>query len=306
MEHTPLDTATVSVIVDSTSSLTAEHIGGLPLEVVPLHVTVGGRTYLDGVELSPEDFYRQIADDSVAAQTAAPSPAAFQTAFQRAFDAGRDVLCITTTSKLSVTYSIAQSAMELALESAPGRSGRVVDSGTAGGAEALVALAAARCASEGGTLEDIERIARGVAGQVYFIGILESLRRLQRGGRVPLAAAWAASLLRIKPILGIWPGEGDVRMVARPRTKAKAVQRVLDIMAEETGGRPVNVVVMHAAAPEEAENMLDRITERFQGVQTMTLPFTPVIGAHTGPGLLAVAFHDYCRPLALSPFGNSR
>ena len=125
---------------------------------------------------------------------------------------------------------------------------------------------------------------------MYFIGILESLRRLQRGGRVPRAAAWAASLLNIKPVLGIWPGEGEVRMVARPRTRARAVERVLRVMAAETSGRPVRVVVMHAAAPEEAKEMHRRISERFDCTETTIAPFTPVIGAHTGPGLLGVAF----------------
>ncbi len=260
------------------------------MEVVPLQLTVGGRGYLDGVDIDAEGFYRLIRDDGVAAQTAAPSPAAFREAFERAFAAGRDVVCITTTSKLSVTYSIASAAMEAAAAADPERRGVVVDSATAGGAEALVALAAARLAAGGGTLEAVEATARDVAGRVYFIGVLESLRRLQRGGRVPLAAMWAASLLRIKPVLAIWPGEGEVRMVARPRTRARAVERVLALMGEETGGRPVRVVVMHAAAPAEAEELRRRIAERFSCAECLVMPFTPVIGAHTGPGLLGVGF----------------
>ena len=230
-------------------------------------------------------------DDAMPAQTAAPSPASYDAAFQRAFASGRDVLCITTASKLSSTYSIATGASQLALASFPERRSIVLDSATAGGAEALVTLAAARRAVDGGSLDEVERVACGVAERVYFVGILESLRRLQRGGRVPRAAMWAASLLNIKPILGIWPGEGEVRMVARPRNKAKAVERVLRTIAEETGGKPLHVVVMHAAAPEEAESLECRITERFECVETMITPFTPVIGAHTGPGLLGVAFY---------------
>ena len=291
MEHPANTRPTVAVVVDSTSSLTPEHTRGLPVEVAPLQITVGGRTYQDGVDLSPEDFYQQITDDSVPAQTAAPSPASFQAAFQRAFTAGMDVLCITTTSKLSVTHAAAQGAMDMALGLAQDRRGIVLDSGTAGGAEALVALAAARLASAGGTLDEVAELAASVAGRVYFIGVLESLRRLQRGGRVPLAVLWAASLLQIKPILGIWPGEGEVRMVERPRTRAKALERVLDIMGTETAGKPIHVVVMHTAAPAEAAAMQRKITERFQCVETMTTPFTPVIGAHTGPGLLGVAFY---------------
>ncbi|MCY4623790.1 MAG: DegV family protein [Chloroflexi bacterium] len=291
MERTPQGTAAVAVIVDSTSSLTAAHIGDLPIEVVPMQVSVGGRNYLDGVDITAEEFYRLIRDDSVPAQTAAPPPAAFEDAFQRAFAAGRDVLCITTTSKLSATYSIATAALEFTLASFPERRGVVIDSATAGGAEALVALAAARLAADSARLEAVEEVARSIVGRVYFIGILESLRRLQFGGRVPRAAMWAASLLNIKPILGIWPGEGEVRMVARPRTRARAIERVLDTMAEETGGRPVRVVVMHAAAAEDAEEIHRRISERFECRESLIVPFTPVIGAHTGPGLLGVAFY---------------
>ncbi len=291
MDGNPDSTATVTVIVDSTSSLTADHIRGLPIEVVPLQLSVGSRHYLDGVDIEPDEFYRQIMDDAVPATTAAPSPASYDAAFQRAFASGRDVLCITTASKLSSTYSIATAASQLALASFPERRSIVLDSATAGGAEALVTLAAARQAVDGGSLDEVERVACGVAEGVYFVGILESLRRLQRGGRVPRAAMWAASLLNIKPILGIWPGEGEVRMVARPRSKAKAVERVLRTIAEETGGKPLHVVVMHAAAPAEAETLECRITERFECVETMITPFTPVIGAHTGPGLLGVAFY---------------
>ena len=80
-------------------------------------------------------------------------------------------------------------------------------------------------------------------------------------------------------------------MVARPRTKAKAVEKLLKIIATESDGRPIHVVVMHAAAPEEAETLERRISERFECVETMITPFTPVIGAHTGPGLLGVAFY---------------
>ena len=291
MEGAPDTTAAVTVVVDSTSSLTAEHIGGLPLEVVPLQLSVGGRSYLDGVDITADAFYRLIADDGVLAQTAAPSPASYEASFQRAFESGRDVLCITTSAKLSATYGIATAALEGALNAHPERRGVVLDSGTAGGAEALVALAAARRASEGGALDAVERLAADAAGRVYFIGILASLRRLQRGGRVPRAAFWAASLLNIKPVLGIWPGEGEVRMVARPRTRARAVERVMGVMAGESGGRPLRVVVMHAAAPEEAESLRRGIAERFACVETLTMPFTPVIGAHTGPGLLGVAFY---------------
>ena len=113
---------TVLVVVDSTSSLTAGQTRGLPIEVVPLQLTVGGRSYRDGVDITPDEFYRLIQDDAVSAQTAAPSPAAFQSAFERAFAAGLDVLCVTTTAKLSATYDVAAGALASTRAQAPGAS----------------------------------------------------------------------------------------------------------------------------------------------------------------------------------------
>ena len=280
-----------TVVVDSTVSLSADQIEGLPLTVVPLLVVLNGRSYRDGVDLTSEEFYRQIAVKGASAQTSAPAPAAFQAAFADAAVAGNDVLCITVSSRLSATYNAAQTAMEMARESTPGQQIHLLDSATAGGAEALVALAATRAAQEGKSLQEVIETATQIASRVYFVGVLETLRHLQQGGRVPRVAMWAASLLDIKPVLGIWPGEGKVRMLERPRSKPRAIERVLRFIERETGGKALHVVVMHAAASEEAASLLAQIQERFTCVETLTTMFTPVVGAHTGPGLLGVAFY---------------
>ena len=278
-----------TVVADSTISLSREQIGELPLAVVRLQVVLDGGTYHDGVDLTPDEFYQRLAKSYTMVQTSAPSPASFQKAFA---DAGTDVLCITVSSQLSATYDAARTAVELEQKSDSSQSIHLMDSKTAGGAEALVALAAARAAQEGKPLDEVVKVATRTANRVYFVGVLESLKHLQRGGRVPRIASWAASLLNIKPVLAIWPGEGKVRMLARPRSKPRAIERVLNVIDQEAGGKPVHVIVMHAAVPEEAATLLARIQERFPCVETLTTAFTPVIGAHTGPGLLGVAFYS--------------
>lgn len=285
------DNRRTTVVVDSTVSLSREQIGELPLAVVPLQVVLDGGTYQDGVDLTPDEFYRRLATSHTMAQTSAPYPASFQEAFAKAANAKTDVLCLTVSSKLSATYDAARTAIELAQISTPNQTIHLMDSGTAAGAEALVALAAARAAQEGKPLDEVMQVATQTANRVYFVGVLESLKHLQRGGRVPRIASWAASLLNIKPVLAIWPGEGEVRMLARPRSKPRAIDRVLKVIEQEAGGNPLHVIVMHAAAPEEAAALLARIQERFICVETLTTAFTPVIGAHTGPGLLGVAFY---------------
>ena len=144
---------------------------------------------------------------------------------------------------------------------------------------------------EGQSVEEVFKVASATASQVYFIGVLETVEYLKRSGRIPQLASWAASLLNIKPVLAIWPGEGKVRLIERPRSKPKAIDRVLNVIEREAAGKPIHVVVMHAAVPEEADKLVARIQERFDCVETLITPFTPVIGAHTGPGLLGVAFY---------------
>ena len=280
-----------TVVVDSTASLAPEQIDGLPIAVVPLQIMIDGKNYLDGIDLTPEEFYQHIAASNATAQTSAPSPASFQAAFADAAAAATDVLCITVSSRLSATYEAARGAIDLAQATSRHQQIHLLDSATAGGAEALVALSAARAAQEGKTLEEVEAVATWAVGRVYFVGVLETLKYLQRGGRVPRVASWAASLLNIKPVLAIWPGEGEVRMLERPRSKQKAIDRVLNVIDREAKGNPIHVIVMHAAAAEEAALLLARIQERFTCVETLATTFTPVIGAHTGPGLLGVAFY---------------
>lgn len=280
-----------TVIVDSTTSLSLDQVGELPLTVVPLQLVLDGQTYHDGVDLTSDEFYHRIATSHTKVQTAAPSPASFQEAFSKAADAGTDVLCLTVSSKLSATYDAARTAVELAQESTTSQSIHLMDSKTAGGAEALVALAAAQAAQDGKALDEVVQVASQTANRVYFVGVLESLKHLQRGGRVPRVASWAASLLNIKPVLAIWPGEGEVRMLARPRSKPRAMERVLNVIDREGEGKPLHVIVMHAAVPEEATMLLARIRERFTCLETLSTALTPVIGAHTGPGLIGVAFY---------------
>ncbi len=276
------------VVTDSTGSFNVDELEDMPLIVVPMNMILNGKNYRDGIDITTDEFYQHIATTGDLPQTSAVAPAGFQAAFK---NAKKDVLCITVSAQLSATYDSARTAIDLAQEENPTQRIELLDSGTAGGAQALVALAAARAANAGQTLEEVTEVTRRVAQRVYFIGVLESLKHLQRGGRVPRVAAWAASLLNIKPVLAIWPGEGKVRMIERPRSKPKAIERLLNVIERESEGKPIHSVVMHAAVPEEAETLATRIRERFDCVETLITPFTPVIGAHTGPGLLGVAFY---------------
>jgi DegV family protein with EDD domain len=277
-------------VVDSTASLPEEIAAQNAIHVVPMKLSFAGQPLRDGVDIAPEEFYRRLASGGPMPKTASPSPGDFLQAFQRASAEGAaGVLCLTLASELSGAYQAAQLGAEQAQAGLPRLRIRVVDTRTAGGAQGLVALGAAREAATGTELDHVEAVAQGLISRVQFLGVLDTLYYLWKGGRVPRAAVWATSLLQIKPVLEI--RDGRVSLLERPRTRRRATQRVLDVVAQRAGHQPIRALVMHADLPQEAADVLARLTVTTRCEEAHIVPFTPVIGAHTGPGLLAIAFH---------------
>ncbi len=120
---------------------------------------------------------------------------------------------------------------------------------------------------------------------------IDTLRYLVKSRRVPQAAAWAASLFNIKPIVQVLPLSGEASLAARIRTRPKAIDHLLTIVRERAGTNPLHTIVMHANALEEAENLRERISSEFDCVESYIKDFTPVMGIQTGPGVLGIAFY---------------
>jgi len=164
----------------------------------------------------------------------------------------------------------------------------LVDSRTGAIAEGFVALAAARAATAGGSLEEVATAAEAAVPRVGLFITLETLEYLHRGGRIGEAAALVGSRLRIHPILYL--AEGRVKVAGVTRNRHKAVEQMLDLMAERVGERPMCVSVFHADARQEAERLEARVCSRFDCQEFYITEFTPVMGAHTGPGAIGLAF----------------
>jgi len=201
-----------------------------------------------------------------------------------------NILCVTLSARFSGQYHSAQVAKELAKEAIPGVTIEILDSGTAAGRSGFVVLAAAREARPGSGLAEVVERARQVAREVRLVAMVDTLSYLVRGGHVPRAAAWASALLRIKPILTL--NDGDVHPLARIRTTARAIDRMLRILEERAGKPPLHVAVMHADALENALVLKGRIAAAFAPAELLVTEFTPVMGAHIGPGLIGVAFYS--------------
>ena len=152
-------------------------------------------------------------------------------------------------------------------------------------------LAAAKAAALGKSLAEVVDVAKNVMRRVYLFATLDNLHYLVKGGRVPRAAAFASSLLQIKPIFTVT--DGEAHPVTNVRTNPGAMKHVLKLMEQKiTKGQPLHVAVMHADALDKAEELRDEISSRFDCTELFITEFTPVMGVHTGPGVIGVAFYS--------------
>ena len=276
-------------MVDSGSCLPEDLLRKWAVTVVPHRLVMGGREFRDGVDIRPDDFYAALRTGADAPSTSGPSPADFLEAFSRIAAVGRDVLCITIAAGFSATCQSARSARDMAVEALDGARIEIIDSGTAAGGAGLLALAAARWATAGLGIDEVARRARSLAPRVSLVAFLDSLEYLHRGGRIGKMPALACGLLNIKPVVELRLGEA--RMVAKPRGRARATESLLNILRARAGGQPAYVNVMEAGVAGEAEELLRRVRDEFDCRLSFASRFTPVMGAHTGPGVLGIAFH---------------
>ena len=162
---------------------------------------------------------------------------------------------------------------------------------TAAAGQGLVALAAAKSAASGKNLDEVLERAKDVMHRVNLFATLDTLHYLVKGGRVPQAAALVNSLLKIKPIFTL--NQGDAHTVALPRTIPNAMKRMLKMMKQKLiKGQPLHVAVMHADALDKAISLRNQISSQFDCTELFITEFTPVMGAHTGPGLVGIAFYS--------------
>ncbi|MFA4835436.1 MAG: DegV family protein [Dehalococcoidia bacterium] len=280
----------MTIITDSSSCLPKELIEKYGVFVVPMRLIIEGQVYRDGVDITPGEVYNLQRSSRILPTTSAPSPGEFLEAYRAASEKSDTLLSIAISHKLSMVFEAAIQAKEMARETIPGVEIEVFDAQTAAGAHGLLVLAAARVIDSGGNLAEAVREIERLLPRLNIVVTLDTLYFLAKGGRVPKAAAWASSLLSIKPILQITDGEAIP--LERIRTKPKAIKRLLEIMEERAGKRRMHVNIMHAGVLEEAEVLKQQVLDRFECAELYVTEFTPVMGVHTGPGLIGLAFYS--------------
>jgi DegV family protein with EDD domain len=272
----------VHIITDSLSDLPADVADDLGITVVPANVIFGAETLRDGIDISSEEFYRRLPTSNPLPTTSAPSPGALLKALEEAAAATREVLVITVSHRFSASYANAQ----LALSSLQGQARvEIIDSGVGAGGELLIAVAAAKAARAGATLDELLHLVRRDLKRVEVRFAFDTLEYLKRGGRIGKMQALMGGLLRIHPISKVINGEATPAGAARSR--ADLINRLVKFV---NGFRHIDeLAVEHATTPGDVEELIRRISPRFPPERVYRSRVTPVIGAHVGPSVLAVS-----------------
>lgn len=280
----------VAVITDSTCCLPAELLDRHSIRVVPLLIVVRGKTFRDGLDITPGEVYRIMRQGGDLPTTSVPTPDDFARTYA---EVGREVeaiVCITLTGLQSKTCEAAALGRQLARDVLPQTPIEVIDSRAVAGAMGFMVLEAARAADRGASLKEVCDAARRTGARMNFLAMVDTLQYLARTGRIARAAAWAGAVLNVKPVLEHSTSVGETAPFARPRSRAKAVEVMLQTMAQRMGESRVHVLVHHADAPREGEQLKDEIERRFRCAESYLTEFTPIMGVHAGPGVLGVAF----------------
>jgi DegV family protein with EDD domain len=273
----------IRIVTDSSCDLPDDVIAQYRIEIVPLTIRFGEEELVDREELTSADFWHRLTTGNVLPETAAPSVGRFQQAFSRLVSAGADgivVLCIS--SKISATI---QSATLAADQFTAGVPVRVIDSTVVSGALGLAAMEAAKAASAGRSLDEVETTARDACERARIFATPDTLEYLRRGGRIGGAAALIGGLLDVKALIGF--EDGKVAGVGRVRTRKRSLASIIEHVAEHAAS-VTHLAVVHSDPPDLADFLRD-----LAGVyseEPLLCRFGPVVGTHIGPAALGVTY----------------
>lgn len=276
-----------AIVTDSTSYLPKEFIQKHNISITPLVLIWGDEMFQDGVDIQPAEFYSRLKTAKVMPTTSQATPATMHSVFQGLVDQGFDVLGMFISSKLSGTMQSAIQAKEMM--GTASEKVTLVDSQSTSIALGFQVLAAARAKEAGASFQECVALAEKAHEKTGIYFAVDTLEFLHRGGRIGGAQRFIGSALNLKPILAV--KEGKVEGVERIRTKSKAHDRILELVADQVKGKSnVRIAALHANASEDAKSLLDRAANEIKPVETILSELSPVVGTHTGPGTIGLAF----------------
>jgi DegV family protein with EDD domain len=282
MSRARKSTPAVAVVTDSTAYLPSGSAERLGVQVVPLQVIVGGVVRAEGEEIGPSEV-AAVLHRGHSVSTSRPSPSLFAAAYHRAFAAG-------ATSIVSVQLSAAMSGTVDAARLAAADVGgdiRVIDSRSVGMGMGFAVMAAGDAAGAGADVAAVVETVTQTLARTQAIFYVDTLEYLRRGGRIGAARALVGSALAVKPLLCL--RDGRIEPLERVRTASRAIARLEELAASMAADEPVSIAVHHLDASPRAAQVVEALETRLpKAGDIITTEVGAVVGAHTGPGMLAI------------------
>ena len=277
----------IAVVTDSSAYPPSDLVAQYGIRVVPLILLMGDDSWRDGVDIDPPAFYELLRTSEHFPKSSQPSVSTFEELFVELSQDMDGIVAILLSEELSGTLDSARAAAanlpDIPLE--------ILDSRGCSMMTGFPVLAAAKAAAAGGDLKTVARAARDLIGRIHMIFIVDTLEYLHRGGRIGTASKLLGSALGIRPILEV--KDGFVQPVTKVRTRHKALSILFELVDERlVRGSTSHMAVFNVAAPEEATRLADQLEARFHPVEMIQTECSPVMGAHSGPGMVGVVF--YC------------
>lgn len=275
----------IALITDSTCDIPAAWRQQYEIIVVPLTIVFGSQTYLDGVDMQPEEFYQRLLKDPVHPTTSQPSPQMFLDAFRQALDNGaQEIVVVTISSAMSGTYESARRAAE-----EYGLPVHIVDGKSNSMGIGWQVIAAARAREAGGGLNAMLAAAAQVRKTMTYFITLDTIDYLSKGGRISEAARFVNSILKIKPLIYVDREKGTVGAGMPARSRAGALDGLYkEFFKHLPSDKPMHITVLHNAALEEAQALAERVKTEFSPKELFVSIVSPVLGVHTGPRAVAL------------------
>ncbi len=273
----------LKIVMDSAGEIPPEWQSEFDVNVIPVNIIFGDDTFLQGIDLSNDDFYRLADTTGVIPKTSQPTPQQFIEFYKRIAQAGDTILSVHVTSKLSGTFN---SAILAAQELRNKLTVIPYDSGSGSAAMGYMCKEVRQLERAGATMQAIlERLDR-IRQNVNIILTLDSLEYARRSGRVKALSAALAALVKIKPIVVLKDGMLDVKEVVR--TRQRSIDRVLEMIHQRVDARLINVAVVHSQSLEAAKSLMQTVCETLHVNEAIISDLSIGVAANLGPGTIGI------------------
>jgi DegV family protein with EDD domain len=275
----------MQLVTDSAMDLTEADSAGLDIHTLPLHITLSGKTYVGGKDIDYVTFYQILTDTGAFPTTSQPSPGDFADTYRKLAKTDPEILSIHISSGLSGTYNSARVGAEMVPEAHV----TVLDSKTLSGPLGWQVQAAAHAIRAGWGLGDVIKLVDQIRENQQTLFTLGDLKYLIHGGRISHLKGLLASMLNIKPVIGVAKDDGKYYTWGQAPTLRRAINRMADIVAQKfTDNIPLRIQFIHGNNLEGVSLLKERISGMFDCVFDDTIPVAPVLGAHTGPSVVGI------------------